>query len=88
MVLVGNDFAKFVEPSGVVAPRNPYFKIAVGAVFFGEVFEGAPIMALSVQAGIMRQTVLDCAADYCIGVDETVCFCDDEAVGVARHILV
>ena len=70
--MVGQKGVELSEIRGVVAPWNPDFEVAVRAVFFVEVIDGALIMSGFVELGIIGQTILDGPADYRFGFDETV----------------
>ena len=78
--LVGEESVEFFEVAGIVAEGEPHAQVAVGAVFFVEMPDGALEVALSVEVGIMRETVLNCAADYGLGVDVAVGLGDYQAV--------
>lgn len=70
--MVGQKGVELSEIRGVVAPWDPDFEVAVRAVFFVEVIDGALIMSGFVEMGIIGQTILDSPADYRFGFDETV----------------
>ena len=72
--LVGQKRMELFQISGIVAPRNPDFKIAFRAVFIIEVPDRPLIMSGSVKIVIIGQPILDCATDYCLRIYEAVGF--------------
>ena len=48
----------------------------------------APVVAGTVEVGIVGKAILDCTADYCFRIDEAVGFGHYEAVGVAGSVAV
>lgn len=72
----------------VVAPRYPYFQVPLRTIFLIEMLDGPTVVSLFVKLWIVGEAILDSPADYCLGVDETVSLGYQQAISVARLMLI